>query len=98
MEIIGVIIAGIIIGLLGKFVAPGSRDDTSNLADHFVWDCSRPHRLVHLHRLRRQWQPRNQLGALAYCNCGRRGSPCRDRLHCDGPQHDESSGLKPALD
>ena len=28
MEIIGVIIAGIIIGLLGKFVAPGSRDNT----------------------------------------------------------------------
>jgi uncharacterized membrane protein YeaQ/YmgE (transglycosylase-associated protein family) len=26
MEIIGVIIAGIIIGLLGKFVAPGNRD------------------------------------------------------------------------
>jgi len=28
MEIIGVIIAGIIIGLLGKWVAPGSRDNT----------------------------------------------------------------------
>ena len=28
MGIIGVIIAGIIIGLLGKFVAPGSRDNT----------------------------------------------------------------------
>ncbi len=27
MEIIGVIIAGIIIGLLGKFVAPGDRDN-----------------------------------------------------------------------
>jgi uncharacterized membrane protein YeaQ/YmgE (transglycosylase-associated protein family) len=26
MEVIGVIIAGIIIGLLGKFVAPGNRD------------------------------------------------------------------------
>jgi uncharacterized membrane protein YeaQ/YmgE (transglycosylase-associated protein family) len=28
VEIIGVIIAGIIVGLLGKFVAPGSRDNT----------------------------------------------------------------------
>jgi len=28
MEIIGVIIAGIIIGLLGKWVAPGDRDNT----------------------------------------------------------------------
>src|SRR4029453_1981556 len=28
MDIIGVIIAGIIIGLLGKWVAPGSRDNT----------------------------------------------------------------------
>jgi len=28
MEIIGVIIAGIIIGLLGKWVAPGGRDNT----------------------------------------------------------------------
>jgi uncharacterized membrane protein YeaQ/YmgE (transglycosylase-associated protein family) len=28
VEIIGVIIAGIIIGLLGKWVAPGSRDNT----------------------------------------------------------------------
>jgi uncharacterized membrane protein YeaQ/YmgE (transglycosylase-associated protein family) len=28
MEIIGVIIAGIIIGLLGKWLAPGSRDNT----------------------------------------------------------------------
>jgi uncharacterized membrane protein YeaQ/YmgE (transglycosylase-associated protein family) len=28
VEIIGVIIAGIAIGLLGKFVAPGSRDNT----------------------------------------------------------------------
>ena len=28
MEIIGLIIAGIIIGLLGKFVAPGARDNT----------------------------------------------------------------------
>ena len=28
MEIIGVIIAGIIIGLLGKWVAPGTRDNT----------------------------------------------------------------------
>ena len=27
MELIGVIIAGIIIGLLGKFVAPGDRDN-----------------------------------------------------------------------
>ena len=27
MEIIGVIIAGIIIGLLGKFIAPGNRDN-----------------------------------------------------------------------
>jgi uncharacterized membrane protein YeaQ/YmgE (transglycosylase-associated protein family) len=27
MEIIGVIVAGIIIGLLGKFVAPGDRDN-----------------------------------------------------------------------
>ena len=27
-EVIGVIVAGIIIGLLGKFVAPGSRDNT----------------------------------------------------------------------
>jgi uncharacterized membrane protein YeaQ/YmgE (transglycosylase-associated protein family) len=27
MEIIGVIVAGIVIGLLGKFVAPGSRDN-----------------------------------------------------------------------
>ena len=27
MEIIGVIIAGIIIGLLGKFVAPGDKDN-----------------------------------------------------------------------
>ena len=27
MEIIGVLIAGIIIGLLGKFVAPGNRDN-----------------------------------------------------------------------
>jgi uncharacterized membrane protein YeaQ/YmgE (transglycosylase-associated protein family) len=28
MEIIGVIVAGIIIGLLGKFVAPGDKDNT----------------------------------------------------------------------
>jgi len=28
MEIIGVIIAGIIIGLLGKFLAPGDKDNT----------------------------------------------------------------------
>ena len=28
MEIIGVIVAGIVIGLLGKFVAPGNRDNT----------------------------------------------------------------------
>jgi uncharacterized membrane protein YeaQ/YmgE (transglycosylase-associated protein family) len=28
MEIIGLIVAGLIIGLLGKFVAPGSRDNT----------------------------------------------------------------------
>ena len=27
MELIGVIIAGIIIGLLGKFIAPGNRDN-----------------------------------------------------------------------
>src|SRR6187551_1938642 len=27
MEIIGVIVAGIIIGLLGKFIAPGNRDN-----------------------------------------------------------------------
>jgi uncharacterized membrane protein YeaQ/YmgE (transglycosylase-associated protein family) len=28
MEIIGLIVAGIIIGLLGKFVAPGAKDNT----------------------------------------------------------------------
>ena len=28
MEIIGLIIAGLIIGLLGKFVAPGAKDNT----------------------------------------------------------------------
>lgn len=27
MEIIGILIAGVIIGLLGKFVAPGDKDD-----------------------------------------------------------------------
>ena len=27
MEIIGVIVAGVVIGLLGKFVAPGDRDN-----------------------------------------------------------------------
>ena len=27
MEIIGVLVAGVIIGLLGKFVAPGNRDN-----------------------------------------------------------------------
>ena len=27
MEIVGVVIAGIVIGLLGKFVAPGSKDN-----------------------------------------------------------------------
>ena len=28
MEIVGIIIAGIIIGLLGKFIAPGDKDNT----------------------------------------------------------------------
>jgi uncharacterized membrane protein YeaQ/YmgE (transglycosylase-associated protein family) len=28
MEIIGLLVAGLIIGLLGKFVAPGARDNT----------------------------------------------------------------------
>ena len=28
MEIIGLLIAGVIIGLLGKFVAPGAKDNT----------------------------------------------------------------------
>ncbi|WNV75723.1 GlsB/YeaQ/YmgE family stress response membrane protein [Geodermatophilus sp. DSM 44513] len=28
MEIIGLIVAGLIIGLLGKFVAPGAKDNT----------------------------------------------------------------------
>jgi uncharacterized membrane protein YeaQ/YmgE (transglycosylase-associated protein family) len=28
MEIIGILIAGLIIGLLGKFVAPGDKDNT----------------------------------------------------------------------
>ena len=28
MEIIGLIVAGVIIGLLGKFAAPGARDNT----------------------------------------------------------------------
>ena len=31
MEILGLIVAGLIIGLLGKWVAPGSRDNTSLL-------------------------------------------------------------------
>jgi uncharacterized membrane protein YeaQ/YmgE (transglycosylase-associated protein family) len=31
MEIIGVIIAGVIIGLLGKWIAPGHRDNTGFL-------------------------------------------------------------------
>ncbi len=29
MEILGVLVAGVIIGLLGKFVAPGNRDNIS---------------------------------------------------------------------
>ena len=45
MEIIGVIIAGIIIGLLGKFVAPSTRDNIPIWLDHFV-----RHRWCH-HRL-----------------------------------------------
>ena len=28
MEILGILVAGLIIGLLGKFVAPGGRDNT----------------------------------------------------------------------
>jgi uncharacterized membrane protein YeaQ/YmgE (transglycosylase-associated protein family) len=28
MEVIGVLVAGVIIGLLGKFVAPGDKDNT----------------------------------------------------------------------
>ena len=36
MEIIGVIIAGVIIGLLGKFVAPATGQHPA-LADHHLW-------------------------------------------------------------
>ena len=36
MEIIGVIVAGIIIGLLGKFVAPGNRDNIPIWLTSFV--------------------------------------------------------------
>jgi hypothetical protein len=82
VEIIGVIVAGIIIGLLGKFVAPGNRDNipiwlTIICGIGGVFD-----RLVHLYRVRRQRQPRYRLGAVDHRD---RGSRCagHDRLRGD---------------
>ena len=56
MEIIGVIIAGVIIGLLGKFVAPRPRQHPA-LADHHLWHRWGLDRVVHLHRFWRRRQP-----------------------------------------
>ena len=63
MEIIGVIVAGIIIGLLGKFVAPATRTTfrSGSRAVRYRW---RDHRLVRLHRVRRGRQRRHRLGPL----------------------------------
>ena len=56
MEIIGVIIAGIVIGVLGKFVAPGRQGQHSDLAHDPVRNRRDPG-LVPLHRVRRRRQP-----------------------------------------
>ena len=51
MEIIGVIIAGIIIGLLGKFVAPGDKDNIPLRSRILGAASAGRSRLVRLHRL-----------------------------------------------
>ena len=66
MEIIGVIVAGIIIGVLGKFVAPSSQGQHPTLAHHLVWHRWCHHWLVRLYGVRWQRQPRDRLGPLAH--------------------------------
>jgi hypothetical protein len=66
---IGAIITGIIIGFLGKFVAPGSRANTPMWLTFFAASAAFDW-LVYLQRFWRQWLSWNRLGALAHCNCG----------------------------
>ena len=80
------IIAGIIIGFVGKFVAPGSRDNTPMWLTIFCGIGGVFDRLVYLQRFWRQCQPWNRLGALAHCNCGG-SSSCRHRFYPDRPRH-----------
>ena len=70
MEIIGVIVAGIIIGLLGKFVAPSARD---NIPLWLTILCGIGGVIIgwYLYTfVRRQRQPRDRLGPLAHCDRG----------------------------
>ena len=53
MEIIGVIIAGIVIGVLGKFVAPGDKDNIPIWLTILCGIGGDPG-LVPLHRVRRR--------------------------------------------
>jgi hypothetical protein len=57
VEIIGVIIAGIIIGLLGQVRRSWQPRQHPDLADHHLRHWWGLDRLVHLHRLRRRRQP-----------------------------------------
>ena len=85
MEIIGVIIAGIIIGLLGKFVAPSTRDNIPIWLTILCGIGGVHHRLVHLYPVRWQREPRDRLDPLAHCDRGCCG--LGDRRRCDhGPQ------------
>ena len=82
MEIIGVILAGIIISSFGKFVAPGNRD---NIPIWLTIICGIGGVLIgwFIHRVRGQRQPRYRLGAVDHRD---RGSRCagHDRLRGDG--------------
>jgi uncharacterized membrane protein YeaQ/YmgE (transglycosylase-associated protein family) len=95
VEIIGVITTGIILGFVGKFVAPGSRA-SSPMCHHFCgiggvligwFICS---------AFWRRWLSWNRLDALAHCNCGGNSS-CRHRFYPDRPQHPGSGDDSPSL-
>ena len=82
MEIIGVIVAGIIIGLLGKFVAPSARD---NIPIWLTILCGIGGVIIGWYvyvLVRRQRQRRNRLGPLARCNRGCCGTG-RYRIYSD---------------
>jgi hypothetical protein len=95
MELIGLIIAGIIVGFLGKFIAPGDKDNTPVGSPSCAGSeaSSSARRSTPLRRERKPWDRLDSVD----CRDHLRSGPGDDCLDAHGTQHNLGASSVTAL-